>query len=1055
MADTRLLFKEIPLNGRWRPADDPAVIGVSDFVEYTNLRPGPTNPEGIGGQTKINTAALATTGIKNGVHFRKDRPVESHVVVHTPSDGKVWKNDTAIPSAGAFNGTAVFTGSTGHGNGRFSIAPGGGLSFCNGVDSTFWGGDEYPAAAFIDYPDTNEIYDYTDQVTNTKTDADNVATIHTTLNAIDAATMLLLSFNTDLTDTSPTSPHTVTAVGNAAVSATQKKFGAKSCYFDGTGDYLTIPDNADFDFSGGAFTIDGWIYITSVGTSRTIYSHATDVNNGMRFYVTGNTPSAGLQLDVTAASTVVATVGCGSGIPINTWTHVAAVEDGDSWYLFINGILKASTTDTSRCANFTGVVNIGTDATSFASQFLGYIDELRVSNDHRWTSDFSVPNYPYGSTYVSTSYIGSIMPLDGVKLYVTTANTQTGTMEMYEWNGSTWGAGLTITDNTASAGKPLAQTGTVTWSTTATTSKTKFVEKRYLYWYKLIITSSADFTGTTLSRVNVSIPMQQIKDLWDGNNVTCLACIGNVNGLFSDNTMNVYRDAYDANDAGSYYSIASYKSTDYILLGFMDQVKGVKFTVVNEYQNEAAATTTIYYWGSTSSATAPAWIPLSSTDETLNGFATLNKSGVMYWDPPTKVQEFTQSNFIEHSEYVSSASTPMYYYKVVFSGTLTNDVKLSKIVGIPVQKTITGYVQPDIFQNRMALVCNKDGKKNSALLSSPNTVNVFGGVESEEFEFGDDKELVASKSLFTRYGSVSAEQWVLCKNNETWVVTGTGTDADPYVQRKITDYIGCTAPYTMTSVPIGMEDKLTGTLRTALIWQSSDGLYMFDGSSAPVKISKDIRHFFDERRTEYLTSAVLATCYGNYDPVYNAYVWIIPDSAEYQFSLEERKWYKVVRGTDKELNCIFPVQDTNGQYYNYGCSNSGFMYRLEYGTTFDGVAIAHTLQMSDAALMDGRLSQRVDVRNLRLIGKAKTTASTVAVSHYLDSSTTAGSPTITAISMQNTGKRLFNVFRSFGNVPCTCTFFSTKYVVSTSDETKGFEPMYVVIGYKSIGDDIR
>ena len=39
------------------------------------------------------------------------------------------------------------------------------------------------------------------------------------------------------------SNHTVTAVGDATHSTTQSKFSGGSIYFDGTGDYLSIPDS--------------------------------------------------------------------------------------------------------------------------------------------------------------------------------------------------------------------------------------------------------------------------------------------------------------------------------------------------------------------------------------------------------------------------------------------------------------------------------------------------------------------------------------------------------------------------------------------------------------------------------------------------------------------------------------------------------------------------------------------------------------------------------------------------------------------------------------------
>ena len=40
----------------------------------------------------------------------------------------------------------------------------------------------------------------------------------------------------------------VIAYGGARVSTTQQKFGTGSAIFDGTGDYLSTPQNADFDF---------------------------------------------------------------------------------------------------------------------------------------------------------------------------------------------------------------------------------------------------------------------------------------------------------------------------------------------------------------------------------------------------------------------------------------------------------------------------------------------------------------------------------------------------------------------------------------------------------------------------------------------------------------------------------------------------------------------------------------------------------------------------------------------------------------------------------------
>src|SRR3990167_9675179 len=78
----------------------------------------------------------------------------------------------------------------------------------------------------------------------------------------DAFTKLLLHCDgvdaaTSFPDVSA-SAHTVTANGNAQVDTAQSKFGGASLIVDGTGDYLSVPDHADWDFGTGDFTVDFW-----------------------------------------------------------------------------------------------------------------------------------------------------------------------------------------------------------------------------------------------------------------------------------------------------------------------------------------------------------------------------------------------------------------------------------------------------------------------------------------------------------------------------------------------------------------------------------------------------------------------------------------------------------------------------------------------------------------------------------------------------------------------------------------------------------------------------
>lgn len=191
------------------------------------------------------------------------------------------------------------------------------------------------------------------------------------------ATVLLLHLNSDLSDSSSVTPHTVTAVGGAAISTAQSKFGGGSCYFDGAGDYLTILDNADFDFSGGTFTIDCWVRPTSLASIRCIFQQSTDASNRCQLFI--NTDGS-VQFTVTAAgSTVVSVVTNISAVAVDEWHHIALVEDGDSWTIFVNGSISGTSTDTSRCANYTGNAFIGILYDGTTSPFQGYIDEFRIT----------------------------------------------------------------------------------------------------------------------------------------------------------------------------------------------------------------------------------------------------------------------------------------------------------------------------------------------------------------------------------------------------------------------------------------------------------------------------------------------------------------------------------------------------------------------------------------------------------------------------------------------------------------------------------------------------
>ena len=85
-------------------------------------------------------------------------------------------------------------------------------------------------------------------------------------------------------------------------------------------------------------------------------------------------------------------------IPYNEWVHIAGVYDGSTLYLFVNGNLIASESYSgpiSDSRNEDIVINRHVWASGSSSRLSGQLDELRISNIARYTSNFNPPNYEF------------------------------------------------------------------------------------------------------------------------------------------------------------------------------------------------------------------------------------------------------------------------------------------------------------------------------------------------------------------------------------------------------------------------------------------------------------------------------------------------------------------------------------------------------------------------------------------------------------------------------------------------------------------------------------
>jgi hypothetical protein len=192
--------------------------------------------------------------------------------------------------------------------------------------------------------------------------------------------------------------YTVTRSGNASVQPFNP-FGnlvltnqAYSAYFDGTGDYLTVPTNAALDFGTGDFTIEMWVNFSALSTSRMLLDRWASGNGGswqIYWRATGTSISF-----LVGASTVLLQDPSGSNIVANTWNHVAVTRSGSTNRLFINGTQVASATNSTSLTS-TLPLAVGTQVTTLTNYFQGYISNVRiVKGTALYTANFTPSTTP-------------------------------------------------------------------------------------------------------------------------------------------------------------------------------------------------------------------------------------------------------------------------------------------------------------------------------------------------------------------------------------------------------------------------------------------------------------------------------------------------------------------------------------------------------------------------------------------------------------------------------------------------------------------------------------
>lgn len=638
--------------------------------------------------------------------------------------------------------------------------------------------------------------------------------------------------------------------------------------------------------------------------------------------------------------------------------HVEFAENGNTWYIFVNGDLLATATSSARPLDYTSDVYVGRNV--YSSTYLaGVVDELRISKSCQHTSAFTPQTTPYSSIAPTMVYIQTPRPAKGFKFYIGTANTAASVASGSVFTGSDY-TSLSLTDGTASSGKTLAQTGSITFASTVSTAKTKYLYGTVAYTYAF------SFPGvdaaTKIYQITADMPFQPIVDFWDGSNRS----VGKFyvyTSSYQDYTANVFQDQYDSSYEDTYCKLVSLTSSQWIEVGFTERMTAIGLNVVSAQHNAVNNTVaTLYYWNGAEYVSVG-----TATDGTSSGVISLYNAGVLSWNAPSETLEYTKSLM---------NGIPMYYYKIAWNQTMSADVRISYVYGIPAQTDISGYKFPIYSQDRLML-CNEISKyQNGIRVSAYETAQVFNGDDSSEILVGNADAINCGCTLFAMYGSSLYNITMLFKDTEIWGLVF----SDGWRKYRIAETVGCPAPMTLNTCIIPpTEGQQAQANRSFAIWCSADGVYTSDGRH-PVCVSWDIRDLFNQNATTHINQSYIESFSAFIDKNAMEYHLLVALTtgvvttldAEYVLDLRQWKWFKVDRTSGLRLQCGVSVIDAYGNNHTYGFIETGYMERLEYGTTFDGQAIVSTMQTGDFPLIDRDFLTETSLQCHVLIMAAKT-----------------------------------------------------------------------------------
>jgi hypothetical protein len=168
-----------------------------------------------------------------------------------------------------------------------------------------------------------------------------------------------------------------------------------SVAFDGTGDYLSVANNAAFNFGTGDFTLEAWIYVTTFASNSVILDKRLTAGGVAPWLWFTNTTGNLIFYNGTSYTTT-------TSFQLNSWNHVAASRVSGTLYQFINGVSAMTPVSVTANLDTTGSLLIGVSNDTVPTHFKGYISNVRIlKGTGLYTAAFTPPTQLFPITNTS------------------------------------------------------------------------------------------------------------------------------------------------------------------------------------------------------------------------------------------------------------------------------------------------------------------------------------------------------------------------------------------------------------------------------------------------------------------------------------------------------------------------------------------------------------------------------------------------------------------------------------------------------------------------------